>query len=70
MILSRKVMDEEKKVRDGKGDKYLDRLVGFDITVSLSSSIWNIHSGLHIPHRALLPVALVFRILETELNCF
>ena len=32
-------MDEEKKVRDGKGDKYLDRLVGFDITVSLSSSI-------------------------------
>ena len=40
MILSRKVMDEKKKkVRDGKRDKYLDHLVGFDITVALSSSI-------------------------------
>lgn len=72
IILSRKVMDgkKKKKVHDGKGDRCLDHLVGFYITVAISSSIWNVHPGLHIPHRALLPVALLFRILRTELNCF
>ena len=71
IMLSRKVMDEEKKnVGDGKGGRCLDHLVGFYITVTISSSIWNVHSGPHISCRALLPVALVFRILGRELNCF
>ena len=60
----------KKNVGDGKGGRCLDHLVGFYITVTISSSIWNVHSGPRISCWALLPVALVFRILGTELNCF